>query len=284
MSHLIQIKQRIRAIEKTKKITRAMRLIAMSLYSKLEKQKAHLNTYNETVVSLTSLIAQYEDYLPSFFTPEDALNSHPLIILATSTKALCGALNNNIIRYFHKTFLLEKHQRASFVALGSRAISLLNTRPSGKILYNASECTIATIPTIAQNITQLICTALPAYTSVTVYHTYLKGFFVQIPVRTTLIPLDLKTTPEKPKPSTVSYLWEQNPQAVTSHIATHYLYTSIVRTLFHSLISENAARFIAMDQSTSNADKYLETLSIDYNKSRQNLITREIAELAANMG
>jgi F-type H+-transporting ATPase subunit gamma len=79
------------------------------------------------------------------------------------------------------------------------------------------------------------------------------------------------------------YEWEQSTEDTSLRIAEHYLYTSLVTVLFHSLISENAARFIAMDQSTTNADKYLETLALSYNKSRQSSITREIAALASNM-
>lgn len=290
MSHLAQIKQRMRAIEKTQKITRAMRLIAMSLYSKLERKKEKLRQYREHVAQITALMRANIEDLPAIFAPEDLSNSRPLIILCTSTKALCGGMNGAIVRYFDKTFTLESNQKASFIAVGSRAITYLKERKAGEIIHTADDAAIATIPEIARTITSIICDAEEPYTSVRVYYTHLQSFFMQSPTKEKIIPLDLEPTPDEDTGVNITlpegharYLWEQEPAQISAHIIRHYLYTSIVSVLFDSLISENAARFIAMDQSTNNAEKYLENLSLDYNKSRQSLITREISELASNM-
>ena len=286
MSHLIQIKQRIRAIEKTKKITRAMRLIAMSLYSKLEKKRLLLQNYQTIVSSLAGLVLTNEETLPKIFSPEDLGDTRPLIIVCSSSKGLCGGMNSSMMKYFEKTFTLGQQQRGTFIALGRRAITHLKGK-NFKLLHEAEECTIPTIPTLARTLTQIICDADPIYTSVRVYYTHLKSFFAQVPERETLIPFDMKgDEPEKkdsPELTVDQYTWEQDQKMVANKLAEHYLYTSLVRVLFHNLISENAARFIAMDQSTNNADKYLESLALTYNKSRQSSITREIAELASNM-
>ncbi|MGD1997530.1 MAG: F0F1 ATP synthase subunit gamma, partial [Candidatus Dependentiae bacterium] len=159
-----------------------------------------------------------------------------------------------------------------------------------EIIHTAEDCAIPTIPEIARTITSLICSAKEPYTSVRVYYTHLQNFFMQSPTKEKIIPLDLNAEQDDASGVKIElpkghnrYLWEQEPAQISKHIIRHYLYTSIVSVLFDSLISENAARFIAMDQSTNNAEKYLENLSLDYNKSRQSLITREISELASNM-
>lgn len=264
-----------------------MRLIAMSLYSKLERQKATLAAYEQSVAQVTVLLREHLATIPRMFVPEELYNPRPLIILCSSTKGLCGGMNSNIIRYFEKTFMLEKQQRAHFVALGRRAAAFVRDRQPGEVIYQKTECTTETIGEIATAIISHICkqTENP-YTSVTVYYTHLKNFFLQTPMRASLIPLDVANNGvvnTEPAAPLSHYIWEQKPAELGAHIARQYLYTRLVHMLFENLISENAARFIAMDQSTSNAEKYLDTLGMEYNKSRQSLITREIAELSSNM-
>lgn len=287
MAQLSTIKQRINAVKKTQKITRAMRLIAMSLYSKLEHQKATLSEYEKSITSIAALLEQHKNAIPEMFVPEDLKNPRPLIIVCSSTKGLCGGMNSSIMRYFEKTFMLEQQQRADFVAVGSRAAQFIKDRHPGKLIHVAEESTIPTLNNIAHDIISLICerTKEP-YTSVTVYYTHLKNFFLQVPTKASLIPLDLTSESldsETEIANPASYIWEQSPAELGTVIARTYVKTRLIHMLFDNLISENAARFIAMDQSTNNADKYLETLSMAYNKSRQSLITREIAELSSNM-
>jgi F-type H+-transporting ATPase subunit gamma len=287
MAQLSHIKQRINAVNKTQKITRAMRMIAMSLYSKLEHQKATLASYEKSIVEITTLLRHHRDTIPSMFVPEDLANPRPLIILCSSTKGLCGGMNSSILRYFEKTFMLEKQQRAHFATVGSRAYHFAKDRNPGELVYKAEESTIPTLSEIAHDIVSHICAQKDnPYTSVIVYYTHLKNFFLQVPMKASLLPLDLTGNGlmnAEELPNQAAYIWEQSPAQLGSVIARTYVQTRLVHMLFDNLISENAARFIAMDQSTNNADKYLEALNMAYNKSRQSLITREIAELSSNM-
>lgn len=287
MAQLSHIKQRINAVKKTQKITRAMRLIAMSLYSKLEHQKATLADYERSIVEITTLLRHHRHTIPTMFVPEDLANPRPLIILCSSTKGLCGGMNSSIMRYFEKTFMLEKDQRAHFATVGSRAYQFVKDRKPGKLVYRADESTIPTLGNIAHDLVAHICSQTEnPYTSVVVYYTHLKNFFLQVPMKASLLPLDLTgngLTDVEELPNQSSYIWEQTPAQLGSVIARTYVQTRLIHMLFDNLISENAARFIAMDQSTNNADKYLESLNMAYNKSRQSLITREIAELSSNM-
>lgn len=286
MAQLSQIKQRIRAVQKTQKITRAMRLIAMSLYSKLERQRALLSAYEKSVADLSSLLQEHLHTVPPLFVPDQTSNARPLIILCSSTKGLCGGMNSSVLRYFEKTFMLEDQQNASFIGIGSRACAFLHDRRPGPVIFEVTDSSLAAIPNLTEKIVAHICaqTANP-YSSVSVYYTHLKNFFLQTPLKQSLIPLDLAqaTTDATTTAPPSYYIWEQTPHQLSGTIAKQYLYARLVHILFDNLISENAARFIAMDQSTNNAEKYLETLGIEYNKSRQSLITREIAQLSSNL-
>lgn len=287
MAQLSHIKNRIQTIQKTQKITKAMRMIAMSFYSKLERQRSLLNSYRETTHALSSLLFDGRATIPpSCIPPRKATKPQALIIVCTSTKGLCGGLNNNLIRFFERSLISNKGSHRVFMPIGNKACNYLRNSCHGTVIEEVPEYHFNTIEKIAQSIVGHIMARSQAYTSVTLFYTHLKNFFIQVPTQETLLPLPeapANTGRTAPLKNQERYLWEQDPAALGSALMRQHLYTEIVFALFNSLISENAARFIAMDQSTNNAHKYLDALNLAYNKSRQNIITREIAELSSTL-
>ena len=287
MAQLSHIKNRIQTVQKTQKITKAMRMIAMSFYSKLERQRSLLNAYRDTTNSLTSLLFDGHAIIPaSCIPPRKTAKPQALVIVCTSAKGLCGGLNNNLIRFFERSLISAKESRRFFMPIGGKACNYLRNSCHGTVVEETPEYHFNTIEKIAQSIVNHIMARTEAYTSVTIFYTHLKNFFIQTPTQQTLLPMAPKTEQSaaaKPLKNQERYLWEQDPVALGTALMRQHLYTEIVYALFSSLISENAARFIAMDQSTNNAHKYLEALHLVYNKSRQNIITREIAELSSTL-
>ncbi|MDQ5890844.1 MAG: F-type H+-transporting ATPase subunit gamma [Candidatus Dependentiae bacterium] len=288
MAHLSHIKNRIQTIQKTQKITKAMRLIAMSFYSKLERQRSMLNNYRATTKTLTNILHQGQATIPAIYGAHSKAKPQPLIIVCSSAKGLCGGLNNNIIRFFERSLIATKSVKPSFITIGSKACAYLQDSSHGTIVEKIADYHLNSIDKLATTIVNHILTKKEPYTSVVIYYTHLKNFFIQTPRKEQLLPL-VTTNEETGEAITVSplkesekYLWEQDPDRLGQALIRQHLYSEIIFALFSNLISENAARFIAMDQSTNNAHKYLETLNLAYNKSRQNIITREIAELSSS--
>ena len=285
MAHLSQIKNRIFTIQKTQKITKSMRLIAMSFYSKLERQRSMLNAYRQSSQTLTQLIYQGKATIPPAFTKvSTGTKSHTLIIVCSSAKGLCGGLNNNLIRFFERSLIATKGSQNSFIAIGQKSCSYLQEGRHGTIIEHIPEYHFNTLDSIVNTILNHILADPAKYTSVAIFYTHLKNFFLQIPQKQDILPIiEQQPAAENQKKVNYSnYLWEQGPAVLGAALIRQHLYSEIIHTLFHNLISENAARFIAMDQSTNNATKYLEALNLTYNKSRQNIITREISELSSN--
>jgi F-type H+-transporting ATPase subunit gamma len=285
MAHLSQIKNRIFTIHKTQKITKSMRLIAMSFYSKLERQRSMLNAYRQSSQALTQLIYQGKATIPPVFTKvSTGTKSHTLIIVCSSAKGLCGGLNNNLIRFFERSLIATKGSQNSFIAIGQKSCSYLQEGRHGTIIEHIPEYHFNTLDSIVNTILNHILADPAKYTSVSIFYTHLKNFFLQIPQKQDILPIiEQQPAAENQKKVNYSnYLWEQDPAVLGAALIRQHLYSEIIHTLFHNLISENAARFIAMDQSTNNATKYLEALNLTYNKSRQNIITREISELSSN--
>lgn len=282
MPQLIQIKQRMNAIEKTRKITCAMRLIAMSLYSKLEKQSVVLQHYTESCSAMITMLQEHGAHL-SLYDIHATPAEKPLIILCSSNRSLCGSMNTAMLRYFMNTRSFGGTTPNTFITVGGHAARFLEKSDEETHVLHEAELTNATATALADRLTTKIFAE--RYTSVTIYYTHLKNFFVQTPTHITILPLEQNEQgPGAEKQSSAKKaLWEQSIEQIAPTALRHYVYTSILHSLFNTIISENAARFIAMDQSTNNANSYLEALGLEYNKSRQSIITQEIAELASNL-
>ena len=112
MAQLTQIRQKFRSIVTTKKITHAVRLVSMSLYSKLEKQKNNLQNYTKSIFQLFNYAKTHNpEWKNKILMPGNILDSKPLFIIISTTKGLCGSLNSNLLKYIQKTLILENHQK-----------------------------------------------------------------------------------------------------------------------------------------------------------------------------
>jgi F-type H+-transporting ATPase subunit gamma len=287
MSQLIKLRRKINSIKTTRKITFAMRLISMSLYSKLEKINIPINYYEKIIKTLfeeISLIINKEQN-PILF-PKDVLNTNPLIILISSTKGFCGSFNAELFRFFRRNFFLEEHQKPFFITIGHKAKQFLEQEKLGRSLYNFDTLKTTNYLFITNEITKIIMGNENNFSSITAYSNFFKNFFIQNPKKTILTPFELdKKNLHKEQQKRIlddNLIWEGNKNEIVNFIALKYLRTKILNLLFQSLYSEQASRFLAMENATSNADKFLEKLTLEYNKSRQSLITKELLELSAS--
>lgn len=285
MTQLIQQKQKIKSIETTKKITHAVRLVSMSFYARLEKQNIPLQYYTSNITQFFSQLSkQLPDWDNNILFPKDILDSTPLFILIASSKGLCGSFNSNLFRYFDRNYYIEEHQTPKFITIGSKATKLVREKNLGNIIENYGELTSNNFNSIAKDLVEIIDNTQPPYSSITFYSNYLKNFFIQKPEKNQIIPATTQpqeTQKEEQQSFDEDLIWEQDKVQIINFVATKYLKTSILDILFQSLISETASRFLAMDSSTNNAEKMLETLTLQYNKARQALITQEVSELSA---
>jgi F-type H+-transporting ATPase subunit gamma len=286
MSHLVYLKQQIQSIQATKKITHAIRLVSISLYTKLEKQNIFLKNYTNTIRRLFSDIVYFN---PSWKSPllysEDILDTNPLFIIVSSTKGLCGSLNSNLFRYIDHALVIDKHQNPKFITIGSKATKFAKEKKLDNIIYHYNELTSNNFITIADDLVVKITGTQTLISSVVFFSNEAISFFMQKPRKFTLLPATLEpldtSTTNLDESLKESPIWEQENTYVLEYTAIKFIRATIVQTLFQALLSEYSARFIAMDNSTTNAEKYIEKLTLFYNKTRQGLITKEVAELSS---
>lgn len=286
MSQLAHLRQKIKSIQTTKKVTHALRLVSMSLYSKLEKQDATLKYYTKTIRNLFTEHLQYApDWKNQVLLPNDLLDSNPLFIVVSSSRGLCGSLNSNLFRYLESAIFVKEHQEARYITVGAKAHKFIKERAMGTIEYSYNELNSNNFITIADALVEKILNAPKHYSSVALFGTERRSFVHQNPRKATIIPIiaDQKKTETNAKnqEENKEVIWEQSNEEILEVLSTGYLRCSIIDMLFQSLLSEYSARFLAMDSSTTNAEKFLERLTIQYNKARQASITKEVSELSA---
>jgi len=281
MSKLIQMLNRIKTIETIKKLTDVMRIISMSAHSRLKTKQEPLSDYlNELKLLLTKVQQVTPSWTHERLMPTGQ-NSNPLIIVIGSQKGLCGAFNTQLTKFLQDYLQKNPSAHYHFTALGKKPIDYLIENHPDKLICSFPVLTARNFLTIAQELTDLIMMATPAYSSVTIISNIFKNFFVQKATVTHLIPFNPASISTE-EILTEEYIWDEAPKNILNTLAVQYIEAQLQHLIFQSLLSEHAARFISMDSSTRNATNLLNTTKLEYNKVRQAKITTEITELTGN--
>lgn len=277
MSQLVHMRQRLKAINTIKKITSAMRLISRSLHTRLNKQKAPFKIYQQTTSHLFKKLQKLQSsWHPALFFPRSDKYTKKLYILTGAQKGLCGSYNTEFLYWVAKNKEMLNQKNVDVITIGKRTCDNL-ARYNITTKHCLEELKMNSIDQLTQEILNLITTAQPYYTEVILAGTIPESFFVNRLEQVTLLPLSKNNTE-----TTEDYLWKNEPDKILEKLAHMYLQTTVYNLLFEALLSEQAARFIAMDGATRNADKFLDTMQLQYNKMRQAKITKELTELAGN--
>lgn len=281
MAQLIQMRQRIKAIETIKKITHAMRLISMSMHSRLRNKTPLLKKYNTELTSvfkkLRSISPKWQNAITS---PKESPESKSLFIIAGSQKGLCGTFNSGLFKEFEEIIKQEDIKKIEFICIGKKAYEHLKAHQF-KLIKNFDNINMRNFTKISNEITKLIIDAEQPYSSIKILSNELKSFFFQKPKLNQLTPLIEENIDEKIDDNQ-NYIWYQDAEEMLDQLVPQYLASNINSILLESLLSEQAARFLSMDAATRNAKKLLEETTLQYNKLRQAKITKELTELASN--
>lgn len=311
MAQLIQMRQRIKAIETIKKITHAMRLISMSMHSRIKNKSPYSKRYNCEIECmfrrLRTLSPKWENEITCPNTPTE---SNPLFILVGSQKGLCGTFNASLFKEFEHLLPKEQLENINFITVGKKAVDYLKEKNVKSIVYEFSDINMRNITQVSNKIIEIIVNSEIHYSSVKILGNELKTFFFQQPKLIQLIPLEkslevnsdnisnkIKSSKKEndqiksesfsglknlKMASEIDYAFEQKVEDILDKLAPQYISSNINSILLESLLSEQAARFVSMDSATRNAEKLLDETTIAYNKLRQAKITKELTELSSN--
>ena len=277
MADIRLIRRRIRGVQSTAKITRAMEMIATSKMRRAQEAGVAGRPYDEHIRQVISALAA----LPQAGAPHPLLQSRPVnsieIVHITPDRGLCGGLNANINRTT-AGFLVEqtvpvnvvtvgrkgsefmrrvgRDVRAEFTRLGDRP-SLLDTLPISRIIIDDYSNGVAD--------------------AVYLVYTRFVSTMTQTPVMERLLPVE---PAELPAMQNVEYIYEPSAEAVLGELLPRFVEMEVYHAILESIASEQSARMVAMRNATENANELIQDLTLMYNKARQESITTELLDIS----
>lgn len=283
MAGMKEVRDHIKSVEETLKITNAMYLIASSSLRKARKQLEDTLPYFEKISSTISDILHHSpDIHHAYFDQRaDRAGRQVGYIVITGDKGLAGAYNHNVLKLAEKSMCAQCAPTLFVIGQMGRAYFSGKGIPiDGEFLYTAQDPTMARAREIGNTFVDLFLNG--QLDEVWIVYTKMVNPLRLEPVCTKLLPLERDLFPWQRRPSehytkTVAYLPSES--VVLDQIVPGYLKGMIFGTLVESYCSEQNARMTAMDSATENARKLLKDLNLTYNRARQSAITQEISEI-----
>jgi len=280
-----EIRTKIKSVQNTQKITRAMQMVATSKMRKTQERMRQARPYADKVREVMAHLAQInlsaKAGSPFLRTPAEVRRVG--IILITADKGLCGGLNTNAVKIFSEKLKEFRNNgiEIEVCALGQKALLAANRFKTQVV---ASATALGDIPRMEQLIGPLTGVFRDFYEQKldAVYVIYSK-FINTMKQQATfeqILPLsdrDLRLDNKYPW----DYVYEPSAEEVLDQLVRRYIESVIYQCVADNMASEQAARMIAMRAATDNAGNAIHQLSLAYNKSRQAAITKELAEICA---
>ena len=265
------IKNRIRSMESTRQITRAMELVAASKLRKAQNQAIATRPYYTCLYETINRIAGDNGEVSSPYMTERTAGKTACIVIA-GDRGLSGGYNNNVLKQIDPSNAILPIGKKAVEYCVSRSMDVIAEEFVSAEKLEAEDCF---------QIAKKLCDGYLAgdYNRIVLYFTNFVSVLTQTPSTLNLLPLE---NPGK-KGASTEMLYEPDPETVFAALIPEYLGGVIYGALCESRASEQAARRGAMDAATQNADTMIEDLSLQLNRARQAAITREITEIVAGV-
>ena len=271
-----EIKNRIRSMEATRQITKAMEMVASSKLRRAQGQVVSARPYFEALYATIHEIADANRDLSSPYLTASAGNKSLYVVIA-GDRGLAGGYNSNVLKL---VMAAVKGKEAAVLPIGKKASEFFKLRqiPSVMDCYtDAAAVSIGDCFTMAKQLCKLFKNG--AYDQIYVSYTNYVSVLSQTPATLQLLPLIRQMTTTETASSDI--LYESDSEQVFDAIIPEYVGGVIYGALCESRASEQAARRTAMDSATKNADEMISGLSLQFNRARQAAITQEITEIVA---
>ena len=274
-----EIKRRIRSVESTKKITKAMELVATSKLRKtrnqLEQSKPY---YSEVAKTVAELLANCKGNNDSAYLKENKDVTKEAYIVIASSLGLCGGYNANVFKEIKDVIKADDY----VYSIGSKASSYLKKNHQGitdtKFEDLNTTFNFKDVTRLVTELTNMYCNQEISKIKI-VYTEFINNLTFK-PRIVTLLPIDADSF-EDIELSKKETLFEPGPEEVLNSLIPMYLQAVIYGYIIESVTSENASRRTSMENATDNADELTEQLLLKYNQARQTAITNEISEIVA---
>jgi len=284
MASLDDLKKRISSVKSTQKITKAMKMVAAAKLRRAqesaERGRPYSEKMNNIILNLSSGLSDKEN-APKLLTGTGEDKVH-LCVVMTADRGLCGGFNSNIIKkaksYFKK--LSDDGKTLKIITVGSKGYDQLKRVYKDNIIENISfkESKNANYFD-ANKVGKIIIEKFEnkEFDVCTIFYNQFKNVITQIPQEQQIIPL--KMTEDETNKSDESYEFEPDEDEILGNLLPKNISTQIFKAMLENSASEQGSRMSAMDNATRNAGEMVDKLTIEYNRSRQAAITKELIEI-----
>jgi F-type H+-transporting ATPase subunit gamma len=278
-----EIRTKIASVKNTQKITKAMEMVAASKMRKAQLRMRTSRPYAEKMRQVIGhLAASTSEYRHPYLLPRDTIQRVGFIVISTD-RGLCGSMNANLF----KTTILkmrewrDKNIEIDLCLIGKKAESFFK-RFGGNVVATANH--LGDAPKVSDLI-GIVKVMLDAYNQNRLDALYITcnhfiNSMTQQPEITQLLPLEISGIDEK-KSGHWDYLYEPDARELLTALFVRYIETLVYQSVVENMACEQAARMVAMKNASDNAGDLISDLQLVYNKARQAVITREIAEITA---
>jgi F-type H+-transporting ATPase subunit gamma len=275
-----EIRMKIRSVQSTRKITKAMEMVAASKMRKAQERMRAARPYAEKIRNVAAHISHANpEYRHPFLIARDTVKRIG-VILITTDKGLCGALNTNVLRMLlgkYKEWQAEGEE-IDVCCMGTKGLGFAQ-RLGVNIVSQATS--LGDRPQM-EGLIGAVKVMLDGYSEdrfdrVMLFYTRFINTMKQEPVMELLLPLSGERlgAPE----GSWDYIYEPDAKAVLDQVLTRYMEAIIYQTVAENMASEQSARMVAMKAASDNAGTVIDELTLIYNKNRQAAITKEISEI-----
>ena len=275
-----EIRMKIRSVQSTRKITKAMEMVSASKMRKAQDRMRQARPYGEKIRNVAAHISHANpEYKHPALVDRDIVNRLGLIIVTTD-KGLCGALNTNLARLVLGEYKewQAKGEEIEVCALGNKGLSFMQRMGANVVSHAVQLGDRARVEQLVGPIKVMTDAYMAGRTDrVMIAYNRFVNTMKQEPVMEQLLPL---CGERLGAPETVwDYIYEPDARSVLDQVLRRYVEVIVLQALAENMASEQSARMVAMKAASDNADSLIDELTLIYNKNRQANITKELSEI-----
>lgn len=280
MATLRDVKKRIRSVQSTRRITKAMEMVAASKLRRAQQAVEQAKPYAKKLDEMLSHLAASatSDIVHPYFE-ERPVKKKTLVVIA-SDRGLCGSFNSNLCRKALRWLEENKAIETEIVTIGKRANDYFKSREWPVISFHGDWGGVLDYSRSRQIVTELTERFLSGQTDqiTLIFTRFISMVRYNISVESYL-PVAPPETGEDESGGSGTYIFEPSSEEIYAALMPSYTTTKMVTALVESFASEHGSRMMAMGNATKNAGEMADALSLDYNKARQAQITKELLEV-----
>ncbi|MGD1006843.1 MAG: ATP synthase F1 subunit gamma [Ignavibacteriaceae bacterium] len=284
MATLRDIKRRIRGVQSTQQITKAMKMVAAAKLRRAQEKIINARPYaREIFVMFSHLITENDLAANPYLKPRQV--KKVALVVVTADRGLCGAFNSNIIkeaaRYIEEE-LLPNQMEANIFCIGKKGTEFFTKREFNVAYKKQGLFSSLQFESVLEIANELINGyLLGTYDKVVIIYNEFKSIIQQRIIVEQFLPVPVDKNNSKDKPISPNYIYEPDQQYIFNYLLPKHLKAQLWRILLESNAAGLGAQMTAMDNATTNARELIRALQLKFNKERQAAITSEILEIVS---